>query len=108
MKSAKIYLCPSFYESWGIVNLEAMACGLPVVAWDLPVYREIFKKGMVRVPLGDHETFATMVVALLDDEGKRAEMGREAISLAQKYDWEQVAAKEWSLLDKILRKELVV
>ncbi len=100
LKSSKIFISPSCEEGFGISVLEAMACGLPVVAWDLPVYREIFKEGMIRVPLGDHESFAATIVKLLNDEKKRAKMGQEAKSLAQEYDWEQVAAKEWSLLDQ--------
>lgn len=99
LKSSKVFVSPSHEEGFGIAVLEAMACGLPVVAWDLPVYQEIFKEGMIRISLGDHEAFAAAVVNLLGNEEKRAEMGQEAKSLAQEYDWEQVAAKEWSLLD---------
>lgn len=98
LRSSKIFISPSYEEGFGIAVLEAMACGLPVVAWDLPVYREIFKKGMIRVPLGGHKQVAAAIIGLLSDEKKRAEMGQEAKSLAQEYDWEQAAAREWVLL----------
>ena len=98
LKSAKVYLCPSFYESWGIVNLEAMACGLPVVAWDLPVYREIFGQGMATVPLGDCRLFAETVLAMLGDGARCGKLGKEAWEFAQDYRWEQIAAREWEVV----------
>jgi len=100
LKSAKVFISPSHEEGFGISVLEAMACGLPVVAWDLPVYREIFEEGMRRIPFGDHQKFAAAVAEILSNEERRARMGQEAKSLAQKYDWEEIAAREWSLLDK--------
>ena len=50
LKTGKLFLFPSYEEGWGIAICEAMACGLPVVAYDLPAYRNVFKQGPSRVP----------------------------------------------------------
>jgi glycosyltransferase involved in cell wall biosynthesis len=103
LKSSKVFISPSHEEGFGIAVLEAMACGLPVVAWDLPVYREVFKKGMVRVPLGDHKAFAAAVIELLRSDKLRRRLGEEAKSFASRYNWAQVAESEWRLMEDLLR-----
>ena len=53
LKGTKVFLFPSYYESMGIAAAEAIAAGVPVVAYDLPPYREVFKEGMIMVPLAE-------------------------------------------------------
>ena len=50
LKSSRVFLMPSHYESWGIVIGEALACGLKVVAYDLEPYRAIFGSRVTYVP----------------------------------------------------------
>jgi glycosyltransferase involved in cell wall biosynthesis len=59
MKQSRVFLMPSRYESWGIVISEALACGLPVVAYDLEPYREIFGNRLTYIPCFDCEKFKT-------------------------------------------------
>ena len=56
-KSSRIFLMPSRQESWGIVIAEALACDVPVVAYDLPAYRPIFGSLIEYVPCFDFEIF---------------------------------------------------
>lgn len=100
LKSSKVFIFPSLEEGFGIAALEAMACGLPVVAWDLPVYREVFPKGMVKVPIGDVKKFADEVLRLLNDPELYEKMSNEAIETASKYDWDKIAEKELELFKK--------
>jgi len=93
IKSSKMFLFPSHYESWGIVACEAMACGVPVVVYDLPIYREIFPRGMSTAPVGDTEKFADLIISLLNDEARRKKLGEDALKTVSRYDWDTIAER---------------
>lgn len=101
VKSSSIFISPSYEEGWGIAVCEAMGCGLPVVAWDLPVYKRLFPKGMITVPVGDIEEFAGQVVRLLNDIQLRRNMVRDAVEVASRYDWDDIAERELKLMESI-------
>ncbi len=67
LKASRVFLMPSHYESWGIVIGEALACGLPVVAYDLAPYREIFKDFVFYVPQGHLEDYKKAAEKLIGD-----------------------------------------
>jgi len=98
VKSSKIFVFPSHEEGWGIAVCEAMACGLPVIAYDLPVYREIFKQGIITVPLNDTKRFSEEVINLLEDDEKRFALSKKAEAQASRYDWDNVATRELLLM----------
>lgn len=100
VKSSKIFVFPSHEEGWGIAMCEAMACGLPAVAYDLPVYREIFGQGVITVPLKDTERFAVEIIDLISNEAKRVKLSQEAEIQASEYDWADVARKERFYIEK--------
>ena len=99
LKAAGCFLMPSHYESFGQVAVEAMASGLPVVAYDLPIYREIFPTGMVKTPLDDVRTFADAVLAILDDPARREAAVAQARARAAVFDWAAIAAQEMELVN---------
>lgn len=94
LKASRVFLFPSREEGFGIAALEAIASGLPVVAYDLPVFSEIFTSGMLRVPVGDTARFADATCQLLEDERRRENIVRAASELPQRFDWGQVASRE--------------
>lgn len=91
MKSSRICIFPSTYESFGMVAAEAMACGLPVVAYDLPVYREIYPVGMLKADIGDIKGLAENTIKLLFNEEARQKMSKEAYESSQRFNWEKTA-----------------
>ena len=103
LKSSSIFLCPSYYESFAIVVAEAMACGLPVVAYNLPIFNDIYGENILKVPLGDIK-FADAVINLLNNDGFRRSFGLEGQKFVQKYDWDEIAEKEYQLMIDILDK----
>ncbi len=102
VKSSKVFIFPSHEEGFGIAILEAMACGLPVVAYDLPVYQEVFPKGMIKVEMGNIKKFADEVLNLLDNKKFYNEISEEAINNAASYDWDEVAERECGLMEKVI------
>jgi glycosyltransferase involved in cell wall biosynthesis len=77
--------------------LEGMACGLPVVASDLPAVSEYApRQAAVLVP-HEAEAFATAIARLVDDAGKRTNMGQAARAGAESFAWLRVARRHEDL-----------
>lgn len=100
LKSSRICLFPSTHESFGLVACEALASGLPVVAYDLPIFRKIYPQGMVRVPIGDVEKFSLAILELLTDEKRRRRLSQEAESVAKRFNWGRTAQEILRSIEK--------
>jgi glycosyltransferase involved in cell wall biosynthesis len=94
IRSADAVLCLPWYEPFGIVPLEAMACGVPVVAAAVGGLLDTVDDGVtgIRVPPRDPCAAADAVRALLADDALRARMGCAGRARAARYAWSQVAA----------------
>jgi D-inositol-3-phosphate glycosyltransferase len=90
--AAEVLVMPSHYESFGMVALEAMACGTPVIASDvggLSVLVQHHKTGL-RVRANDPAELARAIERLLDDDALRRRMGHAAACYAEGYSWQKV------------------
>jgi glycosyltransferase involved in cell wall biosynthesis/SAM-dependent methyltransferase len=96
MKKSKVCLFPSHVEEWGIVPQEALACGLPVVAYDLPVYRENIKEcaAVFTAPIGDIAGMSSLTSELLTGEAYRG-FERIGPEFVKKFGWDEVASGEF-------------
>lgn len=86
---------PSFYESFGMVALEAMACGTPVIASQVGGLAFLVRDGETgyHVPEGDPSALCDKLTLLLSDHELRAKMGTNAENYAQGYKWESIAGR---------------
>ncbi|MEU3845087.1 glycosyltransferase [Streptomyces sp. NPDC028635] len=94
MGSADLVLCTPVYEPFGIVPLEAMACGVPVVATDVGGHKDTVADGVTgrRVPPGDAWAVAAAVRDLLGDDALRRRMGETGRTrVLTRYTWHRVA-----------------
>jgi len=103
MRRARMFVSLNREASWGLAITEAMACGLPVVAYDLSAY-DIYERGMIRVALGNHGLFAEAILNLLRDDRRLVRLAEEARNFAKKFDWNDIAEHELQIFTKILSK----
>jgi phosphatidylinositol alpha-mannosyltransferase len=93
---ADIFCAPSTgFESFGIVLLEAMAAGLPIVASRIAGYRSLVTEGLegLLVPPGRSNLLAGALRQLIDHPGQRQRMGRFGRTKASQYSWESIVDK---------------
>lgn len=100
-----VVLCPADYEPFGIVPLEAMACGRPVVASAVGGQLDTVAHGEtgLLVPPGDVATLASAVALLLEDPARRlayGEAGRRRV--LDRYGWDRVAAATEAVYRSVL------
>ncbi|GAA1774590.1 glycosyltransferase family 1 protein [Pseudarthrobacter sulfonivorans] len=95
-RSADAVVCAPWYEPFGIVPLEAMACGVPVVAAAVGGLRDTVVDGStgIHVPPRDPEAIAAALARLLGDPALRDELGAAGQRrVRSRYSWERVAAE---------------
>ena len=105
LSTAKLLVAPSLgNESFGMVITRALACATPVVASDIPGYREVMtpETGLLTPP-GDADALADSIAAVLADEPKRTEMGRAARERAEgEYAWPLLARRLVDCYEEVL------
>jgi len=87
MRAADVFVLPSLTEPFGIVLVEAMSCGLPLVASNVMGIPSIVEEGIngFLVPPGDERALADRITQLLTDPAEAAAIGRRNIEMAQRY-----------------------
>ena len=91
--AAEVLVMPSLYESFGMVALEAMACGTPVIASEVGGLGFLVQDGETgfTIPDGEPDKLCEKLSLLLTDHELRESMGRRAADYACSYDWERIA-----------------
>jgi glycogen synthase len=92
LEGGSILVLPSRFEGWGIVVLEAAACGMPVIVSDIPELRYAVDSGIgISFKTGDAEDLAMKIQFLLKHDKVRREMGWKAREYARNFSWNNVA-----------------
>ena len=90
---ADLFALFSHYEAFGLVYLEAMAYGLPVLTHAVGATGEVAHAGAMVVPVFDADSAEASLERLLRDDAYRLALGREAAAHAREHSWESVAAR---------------
>lgn len=107
--AAEVVVVPSFYESFGMVALEAMACGTPVVASQVGGLAFLVQDGITGyvVPDGDEEALYEKLHLLSLDPDLRTRLGNQAAAAARSYGWEIISNQMIRMYDDTLAKPLI-
>jgi len=100
-QNADIFVYPSFCESFGFPGVEAMAMGLPIVAADIPVFRELLSKGALFYPPKDPDALAKRVKELIEDKKLREKLSREGRKRAREFSFERQASELIELIKEM-------
>lgn len=97
LKRSKVFVYPSMIsEGWGLAIAEALACGLPVVCTDNPVFKGVFGEcaAVSFTPVNNPEALAAAILDLLRSDARLKTAGETACAYAQQYDWDTIAGIE--------------
>jgi len=101
---------PSMKEGWGLVVLEAMAAGLPVVTSDIDVFHEFLtdERDAVMTRAGDSASLAAGLARLLDDESTQQRLAARGPEVAASYSWASTAAQHLAFYERVLGREVAL
>lgn len=102
--AADVCMMPSYSESFGLVALEAQACGCPVVASGVSGLRSVVRDDVTGylVDADDPALYAERIGRLLEDPQQAQQMGRRGRLLAQRYSWTGTADRLEAIFDRVI------
>jgi phosphatidylinositol alpha-mannosyltransferase len=105
LRSVDVYCAPNLLgESFGVVLIEAMAAGAPIVASDLDAFARVLEQGAagVLVRRGDADALAGALIELLADPVRRAELSATGSRVAAGYDWDVLARRILAVYETVV------
>jgi glycosyltransferase involved in cell wall biosynthesis len=104
LAEARVCVCPSVKEGWGLTVIEANAVGVPVIATDAPGLRDAVRDGDTGflVPEGDVAAFAERIERLLADDALAARMSGAAAAWARNFTWDAAADGMERVLEEVV------
>jgi glycosyltransferase involved in cell wall biosynthesis len=99
---AELFVYPSLFEGFGLPPLEAMSCGLPVIASDTSSLKEVIGNAGILVTAGDESKLKKQILHVLENEEIKEELKGKSLIRAKKFSWEETAQKTINLYYEII------
>jgi glycosyltransferase involved in cell wall biosynthesis len=101
MQEAWVFAMPSSIEGWGIVVVEANACGTPAVAFDVSGLRDCIVHGKTGLLAQDVPEFTRYLMEVLSNESLRTDLSCEAFAWAREFSWNAAATRTLALIRQL-------
>ncbi|MDQ3644403.1 MAG: glycosyltransferase, partial [Actinomycetota bacterium] len=101
LSGASCFVTASRYEGFGLPALEAIACGTPVVAFDVGAVPEVAGPGCLAVRDGDGDALMRAVARVCDDSALRRRLSTEGLAHARRYSWRRTAELTWQAYEHV-------
>lgn len=107
LRKAWVVVCPSLKEGWGLTNIEANACGTPVVCPDVPGLRDSVEPGKsgLLYEYGQIDQLAGLLKQVLSDVNLRKKLEAGAWEWSRKFSWDRSAEKMIKLVEEVAAKK---
>ena len=99
---AEVFVNPSLTEGFGLTSVEAQTLGLPVVASDIPVMREVLGESALYFSPSSEEQLLSRLSVILGDKSVREKYAKKSLENARRYSWEETAKKTEKIYGQIL------
>jgi glycosyltransferase involved in cell wall biosynthesis len=103
VRQSWVVVCPSIKEGWGLTNIEANACGTPVICADVPGLRDSARDNQTGLlyPYGDIPALTDRIRRVINDSDLRQRLATGALAWAGKFSWDRAAEDTEAILTQI-------
>lgn len=102
LKTSKLYVNPSYVDTWCLAAAEAAACRTPAVVYGLQTYEATYGESIMMARTGDIKDLSSKILELINDPELRKRKAEEAYERIQKYTWEGAVREEFIALTSLL------
>ncbi len=104
LRRAWVAIYPSLKEGWGLTNIEANACGTPVLASDVPGLKDSVSAGETGFlfEYGNAEKLAELMVKVMSDSPLRERLSQGGLKWAQEFSWDRAADQSLELFEMVV------
>jgi glycosyltransferase involved in cell wall biosynthesis len=102
LSAADVFCFPSLHEGFGIPVLEAMQCGVPVLAADIPAIREVCGEAAKFIPPKNVDAWKVALAKILTNAELRKNLSKRGLARAGRFSWEETARKTIEVFNNLV------
>jgi glycosyltransferase involved in cell wall biosynthesis len=108
LQKAWVAVYPSLKEGWGLTNIEANACGTPVIASNVPGLKDSVVHGKTGLlfEYGDVPKLSECLIRILADKDYKEKLTQGGLSWAKRFDWDEATTKTLELIDRAVQERV--